>query len=163
MEASIRDDLNKRLQREVYSAYLYFAIASYFEHIDLSGFAKWAQHQSQEELGHALRLHDHMLKSRELPQLEPIEAPPQHWNSPIEALTAAYEHERSLGEDYEAVVSMVRKTGDFLTEPLILFFLSEQFTDEERVFKLLQRAKMVEGDPAGMLQIDARLESAPAS
>ena len=159
----MRNELDKRLQVEVYSAYLCFALASYFAHMDLSGFATWAQRQSQEELTHALRIHDHMLKSRELPRLEPIAPPPQHWGSPLKALTAVYEHERSLGEDYQTVLTLVRDERDFLTAPPILFFLGEQFTDEERVFKLLQRAKMVENDPAGMLQIDARLESAPTA
>ncbi len=161
MEQSIRDELNKRLQQEVYSAYLYFALASYFEHVDLSGFAAWAKRQSQEELTHCLRIHDHLLKSRELPRLQAIEAPPQNWASPVEALTTAYEHEKGLGEDYQAVLALVRKESDFLTEPLVLFFLGEQFTDAENAFKLLQRTKMVADDPAGLLQIDARLEVNP--
>ncbi|MDR0900096.1 MAG: hypothetical protein LBM26_00390 [Methanobrevibacter sp.] len=48
METALNDQLNA----EVYSGYLYLAMAAYFEDTDLSGFANWMRVQAQEELAH---------------------------------------------------------------------------------------------------------------
>ena len=45
-----------------YSAYLYLSMASYFESINLKGFANWYRVQVQEERDHALMFFDYMHK-----------------------------------------------------------------------------------------------------
>jgi len=38
---TMEQDLNKQVNRELYSAYLYLAMSSYFESVNMKGFAKW--------------------------------------------------------------------------------------------------------------------------
>ncbi|HRI88532.1 MAG TPA: ferritin-like domain-containing protein, partial [Candidatus Hydrogenedentes bacterium] len=45
--------LNKHLNLELFSAYLYAAMAAHFEHKNLNGFASWMKVQVQEEVAHA--------------------------------------------------------------------------------------------------------------
>lgn len=161
MKDSVQPVLNEHLNKELYSAYLYFAIATYFEQQDYPGFAAWATRQAQEELRHAQKIHAYLLKSRAAVRLREIAGPPQQWPTLVDAIQAAYEHERSLGEDYRQVLELVRHESDFLTEPLILAFLTEQFDDEGNVDKLLQRVKAVKNDPTGLLVLDAQLLQAP--
>ena len=48
--------LNKQVNREFYSAYLYLSMSSYFETTNLKGFAKWMRIQAKEEQSHALKI-----------------------------------------------------------------------------------------------------------
>ncbi len=45
--------LNKQVNREFYSAYLYLAMSSYFESVNMKGFAHWMRVQAKEEQIHA--------------------------------------------------------------------------------------------------------------
>lgn len=48
-------ELNKQVNAELYSGYLYLSMASYFEDDDLPGFANWMRVQAQEELEHGMK------------------------------------------------------------------------------------------------------------
>ena len=50
--------LNKQINAELYSAYLYLSMASYFESVNLPGFANWMRAKTQEELMHAMKIYD---------------------------------------------------------------------------------------------------------
>ena len=56
----IQDALNKQVNAELYSAYLYLAMSAYFESISLNGFASWMRVQAQEEQTHAMKLYDYI-------------------------------------------------------------------------------------------------------
>ena len=47
--------LNDQINLELCSAYAYFGMAAYFERTAFTGFGKWMELQSREELGHANR------------------------------------------------------------------------------------------------------------
>ncbi len=49
--------LNGQLQAEFYSAYLYLAMAAYFDDKGLEGMANWMTIQFQEEQSHALKFY----------------------------------------------------------------------------------------------------------
>jgi ferritin len=54
--------LNDQIAAEMYSAYLYLAMAAYFEASDLPGFASWMRVQAQEEDLHAHKLFDYLIE-----------------------------------------------------------------------------------------------------
>ncbi|MEN8209688.1 MAG: ferritin-like domain-containing protein, partial [Candidatus Fermentibacteria bacterium] len=43
----IQDAINSQINAELYSSYLYLAMAMYFESVDMSGAAKWMNSQAQ--------------------------------------------------------------------------------------------------------------------
>lgn len=47
--------LNEQTQKEIYSAYFYLGIASYFKEKALEDFASWMEAQAEEGMGHAFR------------------------------------------------------------------------------------------------------------
>lgn len=69
--------LNEQLNRELYSAYLYFAMAAYFEDMNLGGFANWMNAQAEEELGHALRFYNYIYDRNGRVELMEIQKPPK--------------------------------------------------------------------------------------
>ena len=50
---TIEEALNRQVNREFFSEYLYLSMAAYLETISLKGFAKWMRMQAQEERSHA--------------------------------------------------------------------------------------------------------------
>ena len=50
-------EINEQINRELYSAYLYLSMGTFFEAQNLPGFASWLKLQAQEELEHAMKLY----------------------------------------------------------------------------------------------------------
>ncbi len=90
---TILEALNKQINAELYSAYLYLSMAAYFESINLKGFANWMRVQAKEEVTHAMRIYDYVVERGGRVKLMPIEQPPIDWESPLHAFESAYNHE----------------------------------------------------------------------
>lgn len=44
--------INRQINRELYSAYLYLSMAAYCDSVNLKGFSHWMKEQAKEEIGH---------------------------------------------------------------------------------------------------------------
>ena len=53
----MEDALNEQVNAELYSAYLYLSMESYFKSKNLNGFANWMRIQTQEEVMHAMKMY----------------------------------------------------------------------------------------------------------
>ena len=85
--------LNEHLNYELYSSYLYLAMAAYCESIDLKGFANWMRIQVQEELAHVTKFYDYIHERDGKVLLTAIDGPPTSWDSPVAAFTETLKHE----------------------------------------------------------------------
>ena len=90
----IQKAINKQINMELYSAYLYLSMAAHFQAANLNGFATWMKAQAKEELLHGMKLYDYVLDRDGRVALEAIAAPPDAWGSPLAAAEDAYRHER---------------------------------------------------------------------
>lgn len=71
----LEEALNEQIKYEWFSAYLYMAIAGYFENDDLPGFANWMRVQAKEELAHGQIMFDFICETGGRIDLQPIEGP----------------------------------------------------------------------------------------
>ena len=71
----MEEALNKQINAELYSAYLYLAMAAYFQSVSLGGFENWMRIQAQEELTHAMKFYDFVYERGGCVVLSVIEAP----------------------------------------------------------------------------------------
>ena len=92
----MKEALNYQLNRELYSGYLYLAMAAYFEDQDLPGFGNWMRVQAQEELSHAMKFYDYLVQRGSRVFLAEIEEPQSEWDSPVAAFEHVYEHEQMV-------------------------------------------------------------------
>lgn len=76
----MEEALNRQLNAELYSAYLYLSMAAYYEASDLPGFANWMRVQAHEELTHAIRFFDYITQRGGRVTLETIEKPQKSGN-----------------------------------------------------------------------------------
>ena len=61
LDKNVAELMNKQINEELFSAYLYLTFADYYEDRGLKGFANWYMVQVQEEVSHAKILRRYLL------------------------------------------------------------------------------------------------------
>jgi len=149
--------LNKQLNAEYYSSYLYLAMSAYFETIDLRGFASWMRVQSAEELKHALKFYDYLVDTDETVKLTQILQPPTEWKSALAAIEDAYKHEKKVTSYIHELVSLSNAEKDYATFEMLQWFVKEQVEEEKNAHDIIQDIKRVEDVSTGLLILDREL------
>lgn len=72
IEKKMQDEINKQINEELFSAYLYQSMAAYFAELNLNGFVNWMDQQVQEELIHARKFYDYLIGRGGRVELEAI-------------------------------------------------------------------------------------------
>lgn len=88
--------LNTQINAELYSAYLYLAMAAHFDDLNLPGFANWMKVQDQEEKAHATIFYNYVVERGKRVRMKAIAEPPGEWGSPLDVYRAVYDHARAL-------------------------------------------------------------------
>ena len=153
----IEKALNKQINAELYSAYLYLSMVAYFESVNLPGFANWMKVQTQEELMHAMKIYDFVNERGGRVVLKAIEAPPTEWDSPLDAFEATYKHEQKVTGLINNLVNLAIEEKDHATNSFLQWFVNEQVEEESSVDKVSQKLKMVEKSPGELFMIDSEL------
>ena len=153
----MEEALNEQINAEIYSAYLYLAMAAYFKSINLQGFAQWMKVQWQEELVHALKIYEFVGERGGRVVLKAIAEPPVKWKSPLAAFEAAYAHEQKVTGRINDLVNLAISEKDHATNAFLQWFVNEQVEEEASADQIVQNLKMA-GDSAGaLLMIDHEL------
>lgn len=156
--------LNAQFNAELYSGYLYLAMAAYFEDNDYSGFAAWMRVQADEELEHGMKFYDYILRRGAKVNIEAIAKPETEWESPLAAFEQALSHERYVTSLINDLVALAREEKDFATDNFLQWFVEEQVEEEENAMELLAKAKFADGDNRLMYELNKELgERAPSN
>ena len=150
--------LNKQLNAELYSAYLYLSMAAYFESKNLKGFANWMRVQAQEELMHAMKFFDYINERGGRVYLEAIEKPPTEWKSPLDVFEATYEHEVKVTSMINDLVNMAMEEKDHATYNMLQWFVAEQVEEEASADEIRQQLRMIKEDGRGIMMLDRELK-----
>jgi ferritin len=151
------DALNKQLNSEYYSSYLYLAMSAHFETINLRGFASWMRVQSEEETKHAMRFYSYLVDCNERVKLTQIQQPSTEWRSPLAALEDAYKHEKKVTSYIHELVSMSITEKDYATHEMLQWFVKEQVEEEKNTNDIVQDIKRVGDVSMGLLILDREL------
>lgn len=157
MDEKMVEALNSQLNAEMYSAYLYLSMGTYFEDLDLSGFANWMRVQAQEEMTHAMKIHDFIIQRGDRVILTRIEAPPTEWKSPVNAFEHVYEHEQKVTGLINQLVNLALSLGDHATNNFLQWFVAEQVEEEESSSGVLKKVKMANDSLSALLMLDNEL------
>ncbi len=157
MKPSIQDLINKQINAELYSAYLYLSMAVWCNDQNLPCFAHWFKAQAKEETGHAMRFYHHLEERSAQIVLKGIDAPPKAWRSPLAVFQAAYEHELKVTAMIYNIVNAATKAGDHATVSMCQWFVDEQVEEEAQTLAIVEKLKMAEGSKGALLYIDKEL------
>lgn len=159
LSKKIEEALNKQINAEFYSGYLYLAMSAYFRHQNLNGFAKWMRIQTIEEATHAMKLFDYVLERGGKANLTKVDAIEAKWKNIIEVFEESLAHERGVTKCINDLIDLCMKEKDNATLNLLQWFINEQVEEEAKVEEILQQLKMIKGEGQGMLLLDRELKT----
>ena len=153
----IENAINKQINAEIWSAYLYLSMSAYFESINLGGFANWMRVQAQEEVGHAMRFYNHVVERRGRVTVSSITAPSINWKSPLNAFEDAFKHEQKVTSMIDNLVTMAAAEKDYATANMLQWFIDEQVEEELSTDAIVQKLKMIGTNTGGLYMLDREL------
>ena len=157
LSKKIEKALNKQINAEMYSSYLYLSMSAYFESISLAGFASWMQQQAQEELFHGMKMYDFVNERGSRVVLESINKPPIEWDSPQTVFKNVLDHERKVTSLINNLVNLALDERDHATNIFLQWFVSEQVEEEASVGGIVDKLKLIKKDANGLFMLDREL------
>jgi ferritin len=149
--------INEQINAELYSAYLYLAMAAHFQALNLPGFANWMRVQTQEETAHAIKFYDFVLQRGGRVTMTAIAAPPVKWDSPLAAFQHTYEHETKVTERINQLTDAALAEKDHATHNFLQWFISEQVEEEANANQLVQKLTLMGNDKSALFMLDREL------
>ena len=149
--------LNDQVNAELYSSYLYLAMAAYFQSLNLQGFVNWMKCQALEELYHAMRIYDFIAERGGRARLSAIALPEGDWKSPSAAFQAVYGHEVKVTGLINGLVDLSIKEKDHATNNFLQWYVSEQVEEESAADAIVQKLKLAGNQGQALFMIDQEL------
>ncbi len=149
--------MNEQIMHEAGSAYLYVSMAAYFHAKGLDGMAGWMKAQAQEEVGHALRLFNHINDRGGRIELLAIDKPQAEWDSPLAAFRAALEHEEFITGRIDDLVKIAREENDNAAGIMLQWFVTEQVEEENSVARVIDMLELIGDSGHGLVMADREL------
>ena len=133
--------INRQLNAEFYSAYLYLSMSAYFESEGLKGFAGWMRTQAMEETVHAMKFYRYLADQGAPIKMVEIAGPPTKWMSALDVFENTFRHEQKVTGLIKDLVSLARTIEDNITERFLGWYVKEQVEEEESAEKGVKKIK----------------------
>lgn len=149
--------LSQQINAELYSAYLYMAIASYTNELSLKGATNWFMIQVQEEMAHAKKMYDYVESQGRRPALYAIDQPPAEFKSLLDAFDHTLAHEKKVTGLINDLANLALEEKDHATHIFLQWFITEQVEEEETASEIVNRLKMAGDSGPGLFMVDGEL------
>jgi len=154
----MEEELNKQINAEIWSAYLYLSMFAFFQNNNLTGFANWMKVQYQEETTHAMKIFDYVNERGGRVLLQPIAAVDTKWEDETDVFETTLKHEQKVTSLINNLVNIAIEEKDHATNNMLQWFVEEQVEEEANADEILQQLKMLKGNPHGILMLDRELK-----
>jgi ferritin len=157
LSKAMQDALNAQMKEELYSSYIYLAMASYAQSIELPGFAHWFRTQSQEELGHALKFYGYIEDRGGRALLQALQQPPAEFGGPVALFEKTLDHEQFITGRIHALYGQALAEKDYASTGFLQWFVDEQVEEEKNVHEILSLLKIAGDKGQGLIMLDRHL------
>lgn len=157
METKLEKAINEQINKELFSSYLYLAMAAHFDSSNLPGCAHWMKKQASEENNHAMKFYSFMNDRGSKVVLEGIDKPQSEYVSIKAVFEKSLEHEKKVTASINNIYSIAKACGDTAAEVMLHWFINEQVEEEKNVMDILAQLKVVKEDSAAVLFFDKHL------
>ncbi|OPZ71106.1 MAG: Ferritin [bacterium ADurb.Bin478] len=134
--------LNEQINKEMYSSYLYLAMAAHLSEQHLDGFGKFFEIQAQEEWGHAMKIYKHVNERGGRVVLEKIDKPQTTFKDLEEIFTLTLAHEQFITKSINSLVDLAVKEKDHASQIFLDWFVNEQVEEEANMENWLVKIRM---------------------
>lgn len=153
----VEEVLNKQINAELWSAYLYLSMAAWSENLGFKGFANWMRVQFQEETSHAMKIYDYILNRSGEVKLEPIAAVKTSWDSLLNMFEETYAHELKVTESINHCYEVAMAEKDYATTTMLQWFIEEQIEEESNDLEIIDVLKITGEKSGGIFYLDKKL------
>lgn len=153
----LEEAINKQINAELWSAYLYLSMSAHFSNKGLPGFANWFKVQFHEEQDHALKFMNYLIAKGNKVELHPIEEVDNSWETVISAFEVTLNHERVVTSLINDLVSIARSENDYATENMLQWYINEQVEEEESAQSMIDALKLIGESGLGIYTMDKEL------
>lgn len=153
----LQNALNDQINEEIFSAYLYLAMAAYFQSLNLNGFAAWMKAQAQEEMSHAMKFFGFIDEMEGRAILRAVQEPQKEWVSPLDAFRAALGHERHISGRINDLYRLALAESCYPMQIMLQWFIKEQVEEEAAAAAIVHQLGQIQDSPQGLWLIDREL------
>ena len=163
LSEKIETSINKQINEELYSAYIYLAMAAEADRLGLPGFSNWFKMQFQEELEHADKFFNYVLERDGKVNLAAIGKPEIGEETPLSLFEKALNPERHITACISSLKDLAKLESDHATDVFLEWYVSEQVEEEANAQQVIDQLKLIDGSPNGLFMIDRELANRTAS
>ncbi len=158
LKKRMEDAINKQINAEIWSSYLYLSMSAYLEHKNLPGFANWMKIQAQEELTHAMKFFHYINERGGRVLLSTIDKTETEWKSPLHAFEDGLAHEQKVTAMIDNLMDIAIEEKDHASRSMLTWFVDEQVEEEANASAIIEQLKMIGVDRGpGLLMLDRAL------
>ena len=157
IDKKLENAFNDQINKEFYSAYLYLAMKTYFEELNLKGFVNWFDVQVQEEQAHGMGMYDYVHERGGKVELGAIDKPEIEGSTPVEVFEHVLRHEEYVTSRINALMDVAEEVKDRAAISFLNWYLKEQVEEEANVGGILQTLKLIGDDKKALLLLDKDL------
>jgi len=153
----IEDAINGQINKEMYSAYLYLSMASWTEVVGLRGMSTWLKVQYHEEMVHAMKFYEYIIRKGGTVRLTKIETPEYTFDSALSMFEKVLTHEEFVTKSINELVDLAITEKDYASKVLLDWYVNEQVEEEQNVNEIIQTLKMIGDNKAALYLYDKEL------
>ncbi len=160
MTQKIKDIIDKQINEELYSAYLYLAFAARLEKWGFKGAANWMTVQAQEENDHAMGFFRFLLDRGEEPKLMVIMEPSiESHKSMLDIFSAGLDHEKHITACINNIYELAREEKDYALESFVKWYIDEQVEEEANAMEIIDKLKLIGDNGPAVFLLDQELKT----
>ncbi len=157
LSKKLQDALNEQMKNEFFSAYLYMAIAGYFQSEDLPGIASWMRVQALEEMTHGEKFFNFITEAAGRTDFRGFDAPQNKYESPLDAFKYSLKHENFVTESINTLMDLAKAESNHAAQIFLQWFVTEQVEEEANFSLILRKLVRIGNDGNGLLRLDEEL------
>jgi ferritin len=149
--------LNDQIKHELYSSYLYLAMAAHCTAVNLTGAARWLHMQSDEERGHAMKFYAYLNDRGVRVVLQAIDQPPAEYDGLGALFEQVLAHEQKVTGLIHDLYALALKEADYPTQVMLQWFINEQVEEEKNAQAIVDQIQMIGDQGAPLFMLDRQL------
>ena len=153
----LADRINEQINREMYSGYLYLAMANKMNESGYNGVGNWLTNQYHEEMFHAMKFARYLQDQGAAVELKAIAAPELKETSVKEFFQRALEHEKGVTRSIHEMMGTALAENDYATQSLLSWYVDEQVEEEKNANEILQTLELLGSSAQGIFMLNVEL------
>lgn len=158
MDKKLYELMNDQINKELYSAYAYYAVAEFYRGKGLFGFHTWFENQAREEMEHAEKFAEYIQDHGEKVALKNIEVVDRSFKDLRDPLVFQEEHEAYVTSLIYGLLKRANEVDDFTAASFLDWYITEQAEEEKHAKELTLKYDLFAKDGGlGLYKLDQEL------